>query len=368
MTTRIAINGFGRIGRQVLRQISLSEPELEVVAVNSSRTTPDIAAHMFNYDSVHGRYKGKVDFDNQNMIVDGRPIRITDQRDPLLCPWHAFDVDIVVEATGHFNHREAAAQHLKAGASKVVITAPGQYEDVTIVMGVNDETYDHHRHRVISAASCTTNCLAPMLKVLHAEFGVEGALMTTIHAFTRDQSLLDGTHRDLRRARAATLNMTPTKTGAAKAIDKVMPELAGRIVGIAVRVPVPDVSLVDLSVTLSREASVEEINDAFLSAALRPSLSRVLDCTVEPLVSSDFAGDTHSTVMDLASTRRGPGTQAKVLAWYDNEAGYSARVVDLCSLIGGGIDASNGSEGEAPSKAEEGDELGSGNKVAATVK
>jgi glyceraldehyde 3-phosphate dehydrogenase len=203
------------------------------------------------------------------------------------------------------------------------------------VVGVNDDKYDANRHRVISAASCTTNCLAPMLQVLHSEFGIVGALMTTIHAFTRDQQLLDGTHKDLRRARAATLNMTPTKTGAAKAIDRVMPELAGRVVGIAVRVPVPDVSLVDLSVTLSKEVTVEEINEAFRTASEGP-MSRVLDVTDEPLVSSDFHGDSHSAVMDLASTRRGPGTQAKVLAWYDNEAGYAARVVDLCSKIGGG--------------------------------
>jgi glyceraldehyde 3-phosphate dehydrogenase len=332
MTTRIAINGFGRIGRQVMRQIAMGEPDLEVVAINSSRTTPQAAEHMFKYDSVFGRYKGKVESDKQNLIIDGRPIRITDQRDPLLCPWHAFEVDIVVEATGHFNHREAAAKHLKAGAGKVVLTAPGQYEDCTLVMGVNDEIYDHERHWIISAASCTTNCLAPMLKVLHEEFVVEGALMTTIHAFTRDQQLLDGTHSDPRRARAATLNMTPTKTGAAKAIDKVMPELAGRVVGIAVRVPVPDVSLVDLSVTLGRGTTTQEINDAFREYAIG-SMARVLDVTDEPLVSSDFHGDQHSTVMDLASTRRGPGTQAKVLGWYDNEAGYSARVVDVCKLI-----------------------------------
>lgn len=332
MTTRIAINGFGRIGRQVLRQIMLGEPDLEVVVVNSSRTTPQAAEHMFKYDSVFGRYKGKVEHDKHNLIVDGHPIRITDQRDPLLCPWHAFGVDVVVEATGHFNHRESASKHLKAGADKVVLTAPGQYEDCTLVMGVNDEIYDHSRHRVISAASCTTNCLAPMLKVLHQEFGIQGALMTTIHAFTRDQQLLDGTHSDPRRARAATLNMTPTKTGAAKSIDKVMPELAGRVVGIAVRVPVPDVSLTDLSVTLESQTTMEQINAAFREYATGP-MAYVLDVTDEPLVSSDFHGDTHSAVIDLASTRRGPGTQAKVLAWYDNEAGYSARVVDVCKLI-----------------------------------
>jgi glyceraldehyde 3-phosphate dehydrogenase len=338
MTTRIAINGFGRIGRQVLRQIALGEPDLEVVAINSSRTNPDICAHLFKYDSVFGRYDGKVDHDSNNLIVDGHSIRVTDQRDPLLLPWHAFDVDIVVEATGVFRHREAAAKHLKAGADKVVITAPGQYEDISIVMGVNDHKYDPSRHRVISAASCTTNCLAPMLKVLHDEFGVEGALMTTIHSYTRDQEILDGTHKDLRRARAAGLNMIPTKTGAAKSIDRVLPELTGRVVGIAVRVPLPDVSLVDLNVTLARPATVEDINDAYKAAAEGP-MAKVMDVTEEPLVSSDFAGDTHSTVMDLASTRRGPGTQAKVLGWYDNEAGYAARVVDICSLIGAGIEA-----------------------------
>ncbi|MGI8426432.1 MAG: type I glyceraldehyde-3-phosphate dehydrogenase [Actinomycetota bacterium] len=336
MTVGIAINGFGRIGRQVVRRIALDEPDLDVVAINSSRATPEICAHLLKYDSIFGRFQGKVEHDKQNLIVDGHPIRVTDQRDPLLCPWHAYGVDVVVESTGHFTQREGAAKHLTAGASKVLITAPGIHDDVTIVVGVNDADYDAHRHRVVSAASCTTNCLAPMLKVLNEEFGVEGALMTTIHAFTRDQELLDGTHSDLRRARAATLNMTPTKTGAAKAIDRVMPELAGRVVGIAIRVPIPDVSLVDLNVTLTKEVTTEQINDAFRAAADGP-MGRVLGVTDEPLVSSDFHGDFHSAVMDLASTRRGPGTQAKVLAWYDNEAGYAARVIDLCCLMGAGL-------------------------------
>jgi len=339
VTTRVAINGFGRIGRHVLRRIA-DEPDLDVAVVNSVRTNPGVCAHLFKYDSVFGRYSGKVDVDDKHLIVDGRSIRVTDQPDPLLCPWHAFGIDVVIEATGRFTHRESAGLHLKAGASKVLITAPASYEDVTIVMGVNDDIYDADRHRIVSAASCTTNCLAPMLKVLHSSFGVTGGLMTTIHAFTRDQELLDGTHRDLRRARAATLNMTPTKTGAAKAIDRVLPELTGRIVGIAVRVPIPDVSLVDLNVTLEGSATVEQINDAFRSATEGP-LARVLDVIDEPLVSSDFHGDTHSAVVDLASTRRGPGNQAKVLAWYDNEAGYAARVVDLCRLIGNGATASN---------------------------
>jgi glyceraldehyde 3-phosphate dehydrogenase len=267
-----------------------------------------------------------------------------------LLPWHAFDVDVAVEATGRFHKREDAAQHLKAGAKKVLITAPAQYEDISIVVGVNDHLYDPHRHRVISAASCTTNCLAPVLKVLHDEFGVIGGLMTTVHAFTRDQELLDGTHRDLRRARAATLNMTPTKTGAAKAIDKILPELAGRIVGIAVRVPVPDVSLVDLSVTLEKEVTVEEINDAFKRAA-EGDMARILDATDEPLVSSDFHGDEHSAVVDLLSTRRGPENLAKVLAWYDNEGGYASRVVDVCRLIGAGIESSHDEADDKSEKA-----------------
>lgn len=361
MSIRVAINGFGRIGRQVLRRIAQGSADLEIVVVNSVRAKPHICAHLLKYDSVFGRYPGKVAHDEEHLIVDGRPIRVTDQPDPLLCPWHAFDVDVVVEATGHFTRREEAAQHLKAGAKKVLITAPAQYEDITIVYGVNHHLYDPSRHRVISAASCTTNCLAPMLKVLHEQFGVLGGLMTTIHAFTRDQELLDGTHRDLRRARAATLNMTPTKTGAARAIDKVFPELAGRIVGIAVRVPVPDVSLTDLNVTLERPGTVEEINDAFREAA-QGEMARVLDATDEPLVSSDFHGDDHSAVIDLVSTRRGPQAQAKVLAWYDNEAGYAARVVDLCRLIGAGMEPSPPGGGEEASPPGGGEEATNGVK------
>ena len=332
---RIAINGFGRIGRQVLRRISRTAPDIEVVVVNSVRAEPAVCAHLFKYDSVFGRHEGKVGSDDDHLVVDDRRIRITAQADPLLCPWHAYDVDIVIESTGRFTHRDDAVQHLKAGAGKVLITAPARYEDITVVVGVNDHRYDPANHHIVSAASCTTNCLAPILKVLHESFGVESGLMTTIHAFTRDQELLDGTHKDLRRSRAATLNMTPTKTGAAKAIDVVMPELAGRIVGIAVRVPIPDVSLVDLSVTLGRPVSAQVLNSTFQEAAAGP-LRGILDATDEPLVSSDFHGDTNSAVIDLASTRRGPATAAKVLAWYDNEAGYSARVVDLCRIMAGG--------------------------------
>lgn len=350
MTIRVAINGFGRIGRHVLRRVSEHEPDIDVVAINSIRAKPDLCAHLFKYDSVFGRFARPVDSDDKHIIVDDHPIRITAQPDPLLCPWHALDVDIVIEATGRFTHREAAIQHVKAGARKVLITGPASYEDVTIVVGVNDDVYDHERHHVVSAASCTTNCLAPMLKVLDDSFGVTGGLMTTIHAYTRDQELLDGTHSDPRRARAATLNMTPTRTGAAKAIDKVMPSLAGRVVGIAVRVPIPDVSLVDLNVTLEKTARVEEINEAFHEASMGV-MHDVLDVTDEPLVSSDFHGDTHSAVIDLDSTRRGPGTNAKVLAWYDNEAGYAARVVDLIRLMGA-LQKERGAPTEEPVVAE----------------
>jgi glyceraldehyde 3-phosphate dehydrogenase len=339
--TRIAINGFGRIGRQVVRRIAQTDADIDVAVVNSRRARPEVCAHLLKYDSVFGRYPGEVGHDDAHLLVDGRVIRVTDQPDPLLSPWHAFDVDVVVEATGRFTHRDDAVSHLRAGARKVLITAPARYEDLTVVVGVNDHLYDPDRHHVVSAGSCTTNCLAPTLKVLHEAFGVESALMTSVHAFTRDQQLLDGTHGDLRRARAATLNMTPTKTGAARAIDRVLPELAGRVVGIAVRVPVPDVSLIDLSVTLDCPTTMDQINAAFCEAAAGP-LAPVLGVTDEPLVSSDFQGDTRSAVIDLASTRRGPGTHAKVLAWYDNEAGYAARVVDLCRLLG----ASQVAEGE----------------------
>lgn len=333
MTVRVAINGFGRIGRQVLRQVAKGHPDIEVVVVNSARAKADLCAHLLKYDSVFGRYDGEVSADDGHLIVGGQAIRVSDQPDPLLCPWHAFDVDVVVEATGRFTDRDDAARHLKAGARKVLITAPARYEDITLVMGVNDMLYDPTRHHVVSAASCTTNCLAPVLKVLHEGFGVEGGLMTTIHAYTRDQELLDGTHTDLRRARAASLNMTPTKTGAARAIDKVFPDLAGRVVGLAVRVPIPDVSLVDLTASLERPGTVDDVNRAFREAA-DGALGPVLGATDEPLVSADFHGDTRSAVVDLASTRGGPGNTVKVLAWYDNEAGYAARVIDLCRLLG----------------------------------
>lgn len=332
MSVRVAINGFGRIGRQVMRRLSRGDTDIEVVAINSIRATPAMSAHLLKYDSVFGRFPGKVDHDDENLIIDGTPIRIIAQADPLLCPWHAYDVDIVIEATGRFTTRDSAAEHLKAGASKVIITAPARYDDATIIIGVNDDIYDPESHHVISAGSCTTNCLAPILAVLEKRYGIVSGLMTTIHSYTRDQELLDGTHSDLRRARAATLNMTPTKTGAAKAIDRIFPDLAGKVVGLAVRVPLPDVSLVDLSVKLAEHPTVQELNEAFTQEATG-RMTGVLGVSDEPLVSSDFHGDEHSAIIDLDSTRRAPEGHAKILAWYDNEAGYSARVVDLCRLV-----------------------------------
>jgi glyceraldehyde 3-phosphate dehydrogenase len=334
VTVRIAVNGFGRIGRQVVRRVLQEGRDLDLVVVNSRQARPEVLTYLLKYDSLHGRYPGEVSHHDGCLVIDDREIRVTDQPDPLLSPWDAFDIDVVVEATGRFTNRDSAAFHLRSGARKVLITAPARYDDFAVVVGVNDHLYDPDRHHVVSAGSGTTNCLAPILKVLHDAFGVEGALVTSIEAFTREDRLLDGSHHDLRRARAATLNMTPTKAEAATAIDRLLPALAGRVAGIAVRVPVPDVSLVDLSVRLTQLTTMDQLNDAFREAAAGP-LAPVLGVTDEPLVSADFRGDSRSAVIDLTFTRRGPGTQAKVIGWYDNEAGYAARVVDLCRLLGG---------------------------------
>jgi glyceraldehyde 3-phosphate dehydrogenase len=342
-TARIAISGFGRIGRQVLRQIVTDHPSLEVVAINSGRGTPEALAYLFKYDSVFGRFAGDVAAEDHHLVVDGKPIRVLTQPEPLLCPWHALEVDVVVEATGSFTTRDAAAAHLKAGAAKVLITAPSRDADLTAVVGVNDDRYLHDGHHVVSAASCTTNCLAPMAKVLQDEFGVESGMVTTVHAYTRDQEIHDAIHEDPRRGRAASANMTPTKTGAAKAIDAVLPELAGRLTGIAVRVPVPDVSLTDLSVVLQRPTSCEEINAVFSTHQADPGWHGILAATDEPLVSSDYLGDRHSCTIDLASTRGGPHNHFKLLGWYDNEAGYAARVIDLVRMLAEGAPVSRSS-------------------------
>lgn len=336
MSTKVAINGFGRIGRRFLRRVVRGDTGIDVVAINSNRLNPDLAAHLLKYDSVFGRFPGQVTGTEEHLIVNGRHIRVLAETTPEGCPWGDLGVDVVVEATGVFTKAEMAHQHLDSGARKVVITAPASGADNTIIMGVNEATYRAETDHIISASSCTTNCLCPLLLVLDHEFGVKSGLLTTIHAYTRDQELLDGTHPDPRRARAATLNMCPTTTGSAKAVDGIFPHLAGRIVGIAVRIPLPDVSLVDLSLVLKDKASISEVNAAFERGA-GGKLAGILDVTDEPLVSSDFHGDEHSAVVDLASTRRTPEGAVKVLAWYDNEAGYAARVVELVNLVGASL-------------------------------
>lgn len=333
MATRVAINGFGRIGRQVLRQLA-DDDDVVVVAINSGRGRPATLAQLFFYDSIYGRFAGEVAHDDGHLLVQGRPVRVLTERDPRLLPWAAMGVDVVIEATGSFNSLDTASAHLEAGARKVLITAPARDVPLTAVVGVNDDRYDPETHHVISAASCTTNCLAPMVKVLHEAFGVVGGLVTTIHAFTRDQEIHDAIHDDPRRGRAASMNMTPTRTGAAKAIDQVLPEIAGTLVGIAVRVPVPDVSLTDLSVVLDRPTTAEEINALFTEVSGERSWAGILSVSGEPLVSSDYVGDRHSCTIDLDSTRGTAGNQFKVLGWYDNEAGYAARVVDLVRTLG----------------------------------
>ncbi len=333
MAIRVAINGFGRIGRQVVRQLS-DESEIDVVAVNSGRGRPATLAYLLNYDSIYGRFPGTVEHDDANLIVHGQRMRVLTQPEPRLCPWDDMDIDVVVEATGSFTDGAAASAHLDAGARKVLITAPAHDVDLTAVVGVNDRRYDPDRHHVVSAASCTTNCLAPMAKVLDDAFEIAGGLVTTIHAFTRDQEIHDAIHDDPRRGRAASMNMTPTRTGAARAIGEVLPALAGKLVGIAVRVPVPDVSLTDLCVILKRPTTCEEINEAFAEASEEPAWRGGLAVSDEPLVSCDYIGDRHSCTIDLLSTRGAPRNQFKLLAWYDNEAGYAARVIDLVYLLG----------------------------------
>jgi glyceraldehyde 3-phosphate dehydrogenase len=334
MTVRVAINGFGRIGRQVLRQLADDE-QLTVVAVNAGHGHAKAVAQLFVYDSIYGRFPGVVTSGEDHLIVNGREVALLTDRDPARLPWATLGIDVVIEATGSFNDGAAAVAHRDAGARKVLITAPAPRVDLTAVIGVNDDRYDPETHHIVSAASCTTNCLAPMAKVLHDTFGIRSGLVTTIHAFTRDQELHDAIHDDPRRGRSASLNMTPTRTGAAKAIGLVLPELAGTLVGIAVRVPVPDVSLTDLSVILDRPTSAEEINTLFAGASEEQRWRGVIGVSDEPLVSTDYVGERRSCVIDLPSTRGAAGNHFKLLGWYDNEAGYAARVNDLARLLGG---------------------------------
>jgi len=331
MSIRLGINGFGRIGRMCLRA-SLKNPQVEVVAINGT-SEPAALAHLLKYDSVHGKLANDVSWDKEHLIVDGRPIRVVSDRNPANIPWAALGVDIVIESTGKFNSARDARIHLENGAKKVLITAPAKDEDITIVMGVNENQYDPQRHHIISNASCTTNCLAPVVKVLNDRFGVVNGLMTTVHAFTTDQRSLDNSHKDLRRARSCVQSIVPTTTGAAKSIGLVIPQLKGRLNGISVRVPVPDVSLVDLVAELAREVTVEEVNAAFAEAA-DTYLRGILEYCSEPLVSIDFLGNSSSAIVDALSTMVvGPKT-VKVLAWYDNEWGYACRVIDLAQYVG----------------------------------
>jgi len=331
MTTRIGINGFGRIGRNVLRATRRFD-DIEVVAVNDITDTKTLA-HLLKYDSVLGNYDGEVSADGDFLVVDGQRIKVLAERDPGNLPWKDLGAELVVESTGFFTNAEKARVHIeKGGASKVIISAPAKNEDITIVLGVNEKAYDAATHHVVSGASCTTNCLAPVAKVLHESFGIKSALMTTVHSYTNDQKILDAPHSDLRRARAAAVNIIPTSTGAAKAVALVLPELKGRFQGMALRVPVKDVSLVDLTVELERVATAEEINAAFRRAS-ENELKGILGYTEEELVSTDFQGDSRSSILDAASTLVIDGTHAKVLSWYDNEWGYSCRVVDLIRFM-----------------------------------
>ncbi|WP_048600254.1 type I glyceraldehyde-3-phosphate dehydrogenase [Rubeoparvulum massiliense] len=323
---KVAINGFGRIGRLVFRA-ALDSKEIEIVAINDL-TDAKMLAHLLQYDSVHGRFSADVEATENALIVNGKTIHVTAEADPTKLPWGEMGIDYVVESTGRFRTREGAEKHLQAGAKRVIISAPGKSEDITIVMGVNDEAYDPKEHFILSNASCTTNCLAPVAKILDREFGIRRGLMTTVHSYTNDQQILDLPHKDYRRARAAGLSIIPTTTGAAAAVAKVLPQLKGKLNGMAMRVPTPNVSVVDLTVELEKETSVDAINGA-LQAAAEGELHGILYFSDLPLVSVDYNGDPHSSIVDGLSTMVMDGDLAKVIAWYDNEWGYSCRVADL---------------------------------------
>ncbi len=331
MNSRIAINGFGRIGRMVFRKAILDE-SLDIVAINASYPAETLA-HLLKYDTIHGKFDGIIIAEDDSLVVNGRRVKLINNRDPKLLPWKEMNIDIVIEATGKFNDRSKAALHLDAGAKRVILSAPGKNEDVTIVMGVNQEVLDIDKHFVISNASCTTNCLGPVAKVLDEKFGINNGLMTTIHSYTNDQNNIDNPHKDLRRARAAAESMIPTTTGAAKAISLVLPQLKGKLHGMAIRVPTPNVSLVDLVVDLNRDVTIDEVNQAFIDAS-ENELKGIMEFTMEPLVSCDFKTNPHSAIIDGLTTMMIGDRKVKVLAWYDNEWGYSNRVVDLVKLVG----------------------------------
>lgn len=335
MALRVAINGFGRIGRLVLRSAKQSGlSDIDFVAVNDLTDTRTLA-HLFKYDSVHGIYGGSVEPADNGLIIDGDEVKVFSEKDPSALPWKDLGVDIVIESTGRFTKREDAAKHIEAGARKVIISAPAKNEDVTVVLGVNEDRYDPASHHVISNASCTTNCLAPVVKVLLDNFGFRRGLMTTVHSYTNDQQILDLPHKDLRRARAAAMSIIPTTTGAAKATALVLPEVKGKIDGTSMRVPTPDVSLIDLTAELEKEVTVDAINDAFRAAA-QGDLKGILEVQEAELVSVDYIGNPHSSIIDAPSTNVVAGL-VKVMAWYDNEWGYANRCVDLTRFVGEGL-------------------------------
>ena len=331
MTIKVGINGFGRIGRNAFRA-AMANPALEIVAVNDL-TDAETLAHVLKYDSIHGILDAEVKAEKDAIVVNGKAIKVLAERDPAGLPWGALGIDVVVESTGRFTDADKAAAHIKAGAKKVIISAPAKGEDITIVMGVNEDKYDAAKHNIISNASCTTNCLAPMAKVIHENFGIKHGMMTTVHSYTNDQMILDLPHKDLRRARAAAMSIIPTTTGAAKAVALVLPELKGKLNGFALRVPTPNVSLTDLVSEMEKPVTVEEVNAALKAAAAGP-LKGILAYSDEPLVSKDYNGNPHSCIIDADSTMVVDGTQLKVIGWYDNEWGYSNRVIDLIVYIG----------------------------------
>ena len=331
MSVRVGINGFGRIGRNVFRAARERASGYEIVAVNDLME-PKIAAHLLRYDTVHGRFAGAVEPGDGKLVVDGKDVRVLSERDPANLPWKDMGVEVVVESTGLFTKRDAASKHLDAGARKVIISAPATEPDITICIGVNDQKYDAGRHNIISNASCTTNCLAPLVKVLHEEFGIERGFMTTTHAYTQDQQILDAVHRDYRRARAAGANVIPTSTGAATAIGLVIPEMLGKLDGISMRVPVTDGSVTDLVAQVGRETSKDEVNAAFAAAADKGALTGILRYSDDPLVSSDIVGESYSSIFDSPLTMVN-GNLVKVVSWYDNEWGYSCRVADLIQKV-----------------------------------
>jgi len=331
---RIGINGFGRIGRNTLRAAKkLGIRDLDFVAVNDLTDTKTLA-HLLKYDSVHGRFSGDVKAEKDALVVDGDSMRVLSEKDPAKLPWKDLGVDVVLESTGRFTDRDAAALHLAGGAKKVIISAPAKKEDVTLVYGVNHQSYDPAKHHIISNASCTTNCLVPVVKVILDRFGFVNGFMTTVHSYTNDQQILDLPHKDLRRARAAALSIIPTTTGAAKATSLVLPELKGKIDGVSLRVPTPDVSVVALTCTVEKTTSADEVNNAFRAAAASGPLKNVLTVSDEPLVSVDYIGSLHSSTVDALSTNVVAGTLVNVTSWYDNEMGYSARCVDLLRYVG----------------------------------